>query len=119
MNRVKRQVPASFGAARKDTLGEGCSSGIWNYFLGMERVMREKKKSFVCRDTRQLAGALSVSGNYKCEAKRWHSIWQFAAADEASAQKRRGFLPEENNATVRNVSRLLRRVSLLANNSKQ
>lgn len=44
MNRVKRQVPASFGAARKDTLGEGRSSGIWNYFLGMEKGDEEKKK---------------------------------------------------------------------------
>lgn len=26
-------------------------------------------ETFACRDTRQLAGALSVSGNYKCEGK--------------------------------------------------
>lgn len=69
MNRVKRQVPASFRAVRKDTSREGCRSGTWDYFLGMEQWMWGGGKPFECRDTRQLAGAHSVSGIYKCEAK--------------------------------------------------
>lgn len=66
-------VPASFRAARKDTLGEGCRSGTWDYFLGRQKAMwkerARKKKAFGCRNTRQLAGALGVSGNYKCGTK--------------------------------------------------